>query len=77
MKTINRGGKMTLAERISQKLSDEKSYTAFSVRVSKKHYDILQELEGLTGKKPAVLARACLEAALEDLYESVLMNDGE
>lgn len=75
MKTINLGGKMNLAERISQKLSDEKSYTAFSVRISKKHYDILQELESLTGKKPAGLARACLEAALEDLYESVLVSE--
>lgn len=63
---------MTLSQQILEKLETEKSYTAFSVRISRKHFDILQELESLTGKKPAVLARACLESALEELYSSVL-----
>ena len=61
-----------LASRVSEKLGNDKAFATFSVRISKKHYDMLQELENLTEKKPAALARACLEAAIEEYYESLL-----
>lgn len=61
-----------LANRVSEKLGNDKAYATFSVRISKKHYDMLQELENITDKKPAALARACLEAAIEEYYEAQL-----
>lgn len=65
-----------LANRIKNKLKDDQAYHTFSVRISKKHFDLIQELERITGKKPSVLARACLEAAIDELYESE-MYQGE
>ena len=52
--------------------NDRDDYTTFSVRITKKHYDILQELSDITGQKPATLARTCLQVAVEDLYATLL-----
>jgi predicted DNA-binding protein len=52
--------------------NDSDNYTTFSVRITKKHYDILQELSDITGQKPATLARTCLQVAVEDLYATLL-----
>lgn len=64
-----------LVKRITEKLTDEKGYHTFSVRISKKHFDLLQDLERELSKKPAVLARACLESAIEELFESVMYQE--
>lgn len=74
--TKNGGNMSRIAKQILESIGNEsEQFMTFSVRITKKHYDILQELSDLTGQKPATLARLCLQVAAEDLYETLLYDD--
>jgi predicted DNA-binding protein len=59
-------------ERILNTLETPEKYVMFSIRISRKHYHMLQEIADITGRKPASLARSCLHETLEDLYFTLL-----
>jgi hypothetical protein len=59
-------------ERILNTLETPEEYMTFTVRISRKHYSMLQEISDITGRKPASLARSCLHETLEDLYFTLL-----
>lgn len=63
-----------LAQRIQTQLSADGQTMTFSVRISRKAYDQLQEVSDITGKKSAAVARACLEVSIEDLYGELLRS---
>jgi hypothetical protein len=68
----------SISRQILDTLEDDSEKTmTFSVRITKKHYDILQELSDITGHKPSGLARTCLQVALEDLYSTLLIAPEE
>lgn len=74
--TKNGGNMSSLARQILKSIGNEsEQFMTFSVRITKKHYDILQELSDITGQKPATLARMCLQIAAEDLYETLLYKE--
>jgi len=63
----------SLSQQILETIGNESDqFMTFSIRITKKHYDILQELSDITGQKPATLARTCLQVAVEDLYATLL-----
>lgn len=63
-----------LAQRIHSQLSTDGQTMTFSVRISRKAYDQLQEVSDITGKKSAAVARACLEVSIDDLYVELLQS---
>lgn len=65
------------AQKVLNKLEEEKAYTALSVRISRKAYDQLQEVAELTGHKPAQIMRACLEQGIGELLESLYWPQNE
>lgn len=72
-KNTKKGENMnSLSKQIIDDLNTEGQFMTFSIRISKQHYDILQELGDVMGKKPGTIARACLQAAVEDLYGTLL-----
>ena len=78
MDNTKKGGNMSsISRQILESVGNEsEQFMTFSVRITRKHYDILQELSDITGQKPATLARMCLQVAAEDLY-ATLLDGGE
>jgi len=62
----------SLVNKISQNLKDDGQTVTFSVRISKKAYDQLQETAVITGHKPAAVARQCLEVSIDQYYQFLL-----
>jgi len=62
----------SLVNKISQNLKDDGQTVTFSVRISKKAYDQLQETASITGHKPASIARQCLEVSISEYYQYLL-----
>ncbi len=62
----------SLVNKISQNLKDDGQTVTFSVRISKKAYDQLQEVALITGHKPAAVARQCLEVSIDQYYQFLL-----
>ena len=63
----------SISQQILETIGNESDqFVTFSVRITKKHYDLLQELSEIVGQKPATLARTCLQVAVEDLYSTLV-----
>ncbi len=64
-----------LVTKISKNLKGDEQTITFSVRISKKAYDQLQEVAQITGHKPASIARQCLEVSVEEYYGFLLTGE--